>query len=166
MNFEEVYDKYFARIYNYIRYRVIDRGAADDLVSAVFEKVLDKFASFDPEKAPLEPWLFAIARNTLNDYYRRRKVRGWFSITDREETIASDESVEGAAERSEENVQLLAALKGLSEQERELIAMKFTLEQNNREIAAQTGLSESNVGVILFRAMKKLKEELGPEKEA
>ena len=165
MNFEEVYDKYFPRIYNYIRYRVLARDAGDDLVSAVFEKVLDKFASFDPEKAPLEPWLFAIARNTLNDYYRRRKVRGWFSITDREENIASDESVEGAAERSEENAQLLAALKGLTEQERELIAMKFTLEQTNRDIAAQIGLGESNVGVILFRAMKKLKEALGPEKE-
>lgn len=165
MNFEEVYEKYFVRIYNYIRYRVLARDAADDLVSAVFEKVLDKFASFDPEKAPLEPWLFAIARNTLNDYYRRRKVRGWFSITDREENIASGESVEASAERSEENAQLLAALKVLSEQERELIAMKFTLEQTNRDIAAQTGLGESNVGVILFRAMKKLKEALGPEKE-
>lgn len=165
MNFEEVYDKHFARIYNYIRYRVLARDAADDLVSAVFEKVLDKFDSFDEAKAPLEPWLFAIARNTLNDYYRRRKVRGWFSITDREEDIASGESVEASAERSEENAQLLAALKGLSEQERELIAMKFTLDQTNRDIAAQTGLGESNVGVILFRAMKKLKEALGPEKE-
>jgi len=163
MSFEEVYDRYFTRIYNYIRYRVLARDAADDLVSAVFEKVLDKFESFDPGKAPIEPWLFAIARNTLNDYYRRRKVRGWLSITDREETIASSESVEKAAERGEENAKLLAALAELSEGERELIALKFTLDLNNREIAAQTGLGESNVGVTLFRAMKKLKDRLGPE---
>lgn len=163
MGFEEVYDKYFARIYNYIRYRVLERGAAEDLVSAVFEKVLDKFASFDPAKAPLEPWLFAIARNTLNDYYRRRKVRGWFSITDQEENLPSGESVEGAAGRNEENARLTAALGKLTEQERELIAMKFTSEMTNRDIAAQTELGESNVGVILFRAMKKLKELLGPE---
>lgn len=163
MGFEEVYDKYFARIYNYIRYRVLDRGAADDLVSAVFEKVLDNFDSFDPAKAPLEPWLFAIARNTLNDHFRRRRVRGWFSITDREESIASGESVEGAAQRSEENARLLAALGGLSETERELIAMKFTLGLTNRDIAAQAGLGESHVGVILFRAMGKLREKLGSE---
>lgn len=163
MSFEEVYDRYFARIYGYIRYRVLARDAADDLVSAVFEKVLDKFDSFDPAKAPLEPWLFAIARNTLNDYYRRRKVRGWLSITDREDNIASAESVERAAERGEENAKLLAAMAGLSEAERELIAMKFTLDMNNREIAAQTGLGESNVGVTLFRALRKLKERLGPE---
>ncbi len=163
MNFEEVYDRYFSRIYNYIRYRVLARDAADDLVSAVFEKVLDKFDSFDPARAPLEPWLFAIARNTLNDHFRRRKIRNWLSLGDREETLASPESVEGAAQRGEDNARLLAALGTLEERERELIAMKFTLDQNNREIAAQTGLSESNVGVILFRAMKKLKAELGPE---
>jgi RNA polymerase sigma-70 factor (ECF subfamily) len=163
MSFEEVYDGYFARIYNYIRYRVIDRGATDDLVSAVFEKVLDKYDSFDPARAPLEPWLFAIARNTLNDHFRRRKVRGSLSITDREENIASAESVEGAAQKSETDALLLAAVARLEDQERELIAMKFTLGMTNRDIAAQAGLGESNVGVILFRAMKKLRELLGPE---
>ena len=163
MSFEELYDKYFARIYNYLRYRLIERDAADDLVSVVFEKVLDKYDSFDPARYGLEPWLFAIARNTLNDYFRRRKVRGWLSIAGREENIASAESVEGAAQRSEENALLLGALAGLSEQERELIAMKFTLELTNRDIAAETGLGESNVAVILFRAMKKLREILGPE---
>lgn len=163
MGFEEVYDKYFQRIYNYIRYRVLERGAADDLVSAVFEKVLDNFDSFDPAKAPLEPWLFAIARNTLNDHFRRRKVRGWFSISDHEESLASAESVERSAERGEENALLLAALAGLGEQERELIAMKFQLELTNRDIASQTGLGESHVGVILYRAMGKLRARLGAE---
>ena len=163
MSFEDLYDKYFTRIYNYLRYRLIERDAADDLVSVVFEKVLNKYDSFDPERHGLEPWLFAIARNTLNDYFRRKKVRGWLTISGREETIASSESVEGAAQRSEENAMLLGALKQLAEQERELIAMKFTLEMTNRDIAAETGLGESNVAVILFRAMKKLREILGPE---
>lgn len=163
MGFEEIYDRYFVRIYNYIRYRVLERGAADDLVSAVFEKALNKYASFDPAIAPLEAWLFAIARNTLNDHFRRRKVRGWLSIDGHEERLASAESVERTAERGEENALLLAAMRGLSEQERELIAMKFSLDLTNREIAARTGLGESNVGVTLFRAMRKLKAALGPE---
>ncbi len=163
MDFEELYDKYFDRVYNYIRYRVIARDAADDLVSAVFEKVLDKYGSFDPGRHGLEPWLFAIARNTLNDYFRRRKVRGWLSITDREETIASTDNVEGLAQRNQENAELLGALAKLSEIEREFISMKFTLGRNNREIAAETGFGESNVAVTLFRAMKKLRDILGPE---
>lgn len=162
MGFEELYDKYFQRVYNYIRYRVLARDAADDLVSAVFEKVLDKFDAFDRGK-PVEPWLFAIARNTLNDYYRRRAVRGGLSLDGFEERIASGESVERSAERSEENGRLLAALAGLSEAERELIALKYALGLSAREMAAQTGLTESNVGVTLFRAMNKLRDRLGPE---
>lgn len=162
MGFEELYDKYFQRVYNYIRYRVLARDAADDLVSAVFEKVLDKFDAFDQGK-PAEPWLFAIARNTLNDYYRRRGVRGGLSIDGFEERIASGESVERAAEQSEENARLLAAMACLSEGERELIALKYALGLGAREMAAQTGLSENNVGVTLFRAMKKLRDRLGPE---
>jgi len=86
MGFEELYDKYFQRVYNYIRYRVLARDAADDLVSAVFEKVLDKFDAYDRDK-PVEPWLFAIARNTLNDYYRRRAVRGGLSLDGFEERL-------------------------------------------------------------------------------
>lgn len=162
MGFEELYDRYFTRIYNYIRYRVLARDAADDLVSAVFEKVLDKFGAFDQGK-PVEPWLFAIARNTLNDYYRRRAVRGGLSTDGFEERIASGESVERSAERNEENARLLAAMAVLSEIERELIAMRYALDLGAREMAAQTGLSESNVGVTLFRALKKLRDRLGPE---
>ncbi len=162
MGFEELYDKYFQRVYNYVRYRVLARDAADDLVSAVFEKVLDKFGAFDRGK-PVEPWLFAIARNTLSDYYRRRAVRGGLSIDGYEERIASGESVEREAERNEENALLLAAMSGLSESERELIALKYALGLSAREMAEQTGLTESNVGVTLFRAMRKLRDRLGPE---
>lgn len=162
MGFEDLYDKYFRRVYNYIRYRVLARDAADDLVAAVFEKVLDKFDAFDQGK-PVEPWLFAIARNTLNDYYRRRAVRGGLSLDGFEESLASGESVERAAERGEENERLLAAMSALSEAERELIALKYALDLSAREMAAQTGLSESNVGVTLFRAMRKLRDRLGPE---
>lgn len=162
MGFEELYDKYFQRVYNYVRYRVLARDAADDLVSAVFEKVLDKFDAFDRAQ-PVEPWLFAIARNTLNDYYRRRAVRGALSTDGFEEVLASPESVERAVERGEENAALLAAMAGLSETERELIALRYALDQSTREMAEQTGLSESNVGVTLFRAIKKLRDRLGPE---
>lgn len=163
MEFEELYERYFARVHNYIRYRVISLDAADDIVSAVFEKVLDKYGSFDPAKANIEVWLFTIARNTLNDHFRRRKVRGWLSISDREEDIPSGETPEEEARRNEDCGRVLKAMSGLADQEREIVALRFTLGMGNNDIAALTGLSESNVGVIIFRALKKLKGILGPE---
>ena len=67
-----------------------------------------------------------------------------------EDVLAADES------RGE----LLGALAALGERERELLALRFGAGMTNRAIAEQTGLGESNVGVTLHRALKKLKAAL------
>lgn len=163
MRFEDLYDRYFGRIYNFILYRVISPDMADDIVSQVFEKILDKYASFDPAKADVEVWIFTIARNTLMDHFRRQKIRGSLSTSGMEEYIPSRESVEKEVESKDLGDRVLKALSRLSDKEREIVALKFTLEMPNRIISENTGLSESNVGVILFRAMKTLKALIGPE---
>lgn len=72
LEFAAVFEAYYKRIFNYIAYRVSCRYTAEDLASQVFEKTLSKLPGYSPEKAPLEVWLFAIARNVVNDYYRMR----------------------------------------------------------------------------------------------
>lgn len=163
MNFEELYDKYFSRVYNYIRYRVIAADMADDIVSLIFEKILAKQATFDPAKANIEVWIFTIARNTLMDHFRRQQVRGFLSISDMEDEIKDTESVEGAAENRDLGEKVLKAVARLTDKEKEIIALKFTMNMTNRVISDITGLGESNVGVILHRAMQKLKDLMGPE---
>ena len=59
--------------------------------------------------------------------------------------------------RRETRQELIEALGTLDERERDLIALKFSALVTNREIASLTGLTESNVGVILFRALRKLR---------
>lgn len=63
--------------------------------------------------------------------------------------------------REERSDKLIGALNKLDERERNLVALKFGACLRNTEVAQITGLSESNIGVILYRAMKKLKAELG-----
>ncbi|MEK3902676.1 MULTISPECIES: hypothetical protein [unclassified Paenibacillus] len=46
----------------------------------MFEKTLSKLPGYSPENAPLEVWLFAIARNVVNDYYRSRARQRFFSL--------------------------------------------------------------------------------------
>jgi RNA polymerase sigma factor (sigma-70 family) len=57
----------------------------------------------------------------------------------------------------EELAETLAALDRLEERERELLALKFSARMTNRQISALTGLSESNVGVILYRAIQRMR---------
>jgi RNA polymerase sigma-70 factor (ECF subfamily) len=74
--------------------------------------------------------------------------------------ISSKKTPEDIVEISETNDELLKALKTLGTRERNIIALKFGADLKNTEIAEVLELSESNVGVILYRTMKKLKREL------
>ena len=64
------YQQYRHKIYNYFWYRVnFNRSLAEDMTAEVFLRVVDKFDRFDQSR-PFQPWLYAIARNLLLNYYR------------------------------------------------------------------------------------------------
>ena len=79
-DFASIYDRYFTRIYNYIRIRVSNAAEADDLTSRVFERVLGRLASYRPERGSLEAWLFAAARNAVLDHFRSWRWKSFFSL--------------------------------------------------------------------------------------
>jgi RNA polymerase sigma-70 factor (ECF subfamily) len=158
--FAALYDCYAPRVYTYIRYRVDDIPTAEDLTAQAFEQVLVHLPRFRPEKAPFGAWLFGIVRHTVSHYRRVQKRQHWLSL-DMLLHRASDAPVpEAEAISNETHRQLLHAVAGLSERERDLIALKFAGEMSNRQIARLTGLSESNVGVVLYRSLRRLRSML------
>jgi RNA polymerase sigma-70 factor (ECF subfamily) len=158
--FAAVYDYYFARIYNYTRYRVIDPVAADDLTSEVFERVLTKLHTYRSDRAPFAAWLFTIARNTVNANLRRRKHRQFFSLEAFRNRAGVDPDPDEVAARNETYRELLDAVRKLPARDRELIALKFTSGLTNRAISKMTGLKENHVAVILHRAVQRIRVEL------
>jgi RNA polymerase sigma-70 factor, ECF subfamily len=158
--FASIYDHYFSRVYMYIRYRVGDPSIADDLTSKVFERVIQKFGGYSPKRAPFVAWLFTIARNVVNDHFRatrRHPSLPWEAMNEQ----ASDGSLpEEIVIQQEEQRRLLRAVAILKERERELIALKFTSGLKNRQIAEMLRLTEKNISVILFRAVRNLRANL------
>lgn len=157
--FTVFYNEYLPKIFRYMSYRVADINLAEDLTSAVFEKALTKFKSYHPEKAAISTWIFRIARNTLIDHFRvsgRRKTVPLEEVDTQPRTEATPEKT--FLEKEEAGI-LRKCLEKLSPKEREIISMKFGAEMNNRQIAGLLGMTDSNVGVILFRAVRKLREE-------
>lgn len=158
MNFEQVYNAYFKRIYSYIRARITSEAQADDIACEVWQKVFEKQSSFDESKGNIEQWLFTIARNQVNSHFRLYYIKNFFSMTDKEEVFSSKEKQPlDKLDEEEELKQLNAALEALNQKERDLISLKFFSSLNNREIAKITSLSESNVGTIINRAINKIK---------
>jgi RNA polymerase sigma-70 factor (ECF subfamily) len=158
--FSELYEQYFRRVYNYVRFRCCDTVTADDLTSQTFERLLECIARYQPLRGPFEPWLFAIARNVVNGHYRRQRSL-WLPWELLRRQPASDPQPEEAVLHHETSDALLTALSGLDERSRDLLSLKFAAGLTNRQVAQVSGLSESNVGVILFRALGRLRADLG-----
>ena len=159
--FAALYDRHFPAVYNYIRARVSDPFLADDLTSQAFEKALRAFGTFDPARGAFAPWILTIARNTVLNHWRATRETPLETIP---EPASPAPSPELSAEQNEERAALFRALLSLDDRSRELVALKFFARLTNREIAAVTALTESNVGVILYRALHDLQRIL--EKEA
>jgi RNA polymerase sigma-70 factor (TIGR02952 family) len=158
--FATIYDHYFPRVYNYVRYRVRDAGTADDITAQVFERALVSIGSYRPDRAPFAAWLFGIARNAVNDHLRAQRRRRWLSLEVLRGRPSAEPQPEEVTIHSETRAELLTAVARLSDRERDLIALKFAAGLTNRRIAELTGLSESNVGVILYRAVRRLRAKL------
>ncbi|MEF2966369.1 sigma-70 family RNA polymerase sigma factor [Paenibacillus sp. M1] len=158
--FTGIFEAYYERIFNYIRYRVGSLYTTEDLTSQVFEKALTKRSTFRIDRSPFEVWLLAIARNAVNDYFRRQRRQRLFSLDLLKEAISGQKGPESLTLVKESEEQLNRALLTLNAKERHINALKFGADLKNVQIAELIGMSESNVGVTLFRVMKKLKSEL------
>ena len=156
--FAALYEQHMPAVYRYVLYRVGDVQTAEDLTYTVFEKALNSFRIYNAAQASFPTWLMAIARNTLIDYYRVRGKRKDVTLEAASQVAANDPPPDEEAARREELQRLRLCLSGLSAQEQEIISFKFGADMTNRYIAGLLSLSESNVGVMIYRAVRKLRE--------
>ncbi|GAB6181630.1 sigma-70 family RNA polymerase sigma factor [Desulfotomaculum defluvii] len=155
--FSEIYSTYFPRLYKYILYRVGEINTAEDLVSEVFEKALDKFNTYNPDKGKLSTWLFTIANNTVVNYFRKNNH---YTEPIDFEKLESKYRLEDLIIDKELKEVLFKAIMYLDDRQRNIIALKFGACLTNRQIAQMMNITESNVGTIIFRSLKKLKDVL------
>lgn len=152
---DALYREQMPRIYNFFRYRVGTGAVAEDLTSITFEKAWRNRHRYRKELAGFATWLFAIARNVVRDHYRAERRHLPLEAASE---VSSGARTEDQAERLSDAQQLSKLLETLSDRDRELISLKYGAECTNREIARVTGLTESNVGTILHRAIARLHE--------
>lgn len=153
--YSELYSKYFPKLYKYTLYRVGDINTAEDLVSEVFEKVLVKFNTYNPGKGKFSTWLYTIANNVIINYFKKKKQ--YTELIDLENVEAKYRLEDLIIDRELKKL-LLKGIMCLDDRQRNIIALKFGACLTNRQIARITNITESNVGTILFRSLKKLKD--------
>ena len=157
LDFEALYRSARDDVFAYVATFLTDRSAAEDVTALAFERAFRKQRSFDLRKGSQRAWLFGIARNAALDELRRRKRQATL-VAEPEDlrAIAVDDQAEALLRRAA----VRAALARLTPRDRELIALKFHAGLDNAELAAVVGVSPSNAGTLLHRAMTKLRETL------
>jgi RNA polymerase sigma-70 factor (ECF subfamily) len=160
-SFELVYSKYLTPIYRYFVIRTSDKNLSQDLAHSVFIKAWKNSQKIEDLEKIL-PWLFTIARNTLIDHWRKKKEVLVDDVSSME--AAGDmQNIEEEHDYSEQLKKAKKALLKLSDDQRELVTLKFFEELTNEEICVITGKSSVAVRALQHRALKSLKKILEDE---
>jgi len=153
INFEKLYAEYHPKILSFIKSKISSLEDAEDITSAVFEKAFKGIDNFRWQGVPISSWLYKIARNTLIDYYRKKKE------------IFSGDKIESARQSPDMEQNIISELRfeqilqQLNTRERGIVYMKFFEGHPNKNIAKKLKITENNVAIIVHRIIKKLRNE-------
>ena len=148
---EQVYTEFYPKVSAYVRGKVANPHDAEEVVSAVFLKVVQKLDSFDLAKASLSTWVYTITRNTVTDFYRTRHT-----LTALEDYMLG---VDASAALTDEALDALAhALLALKVKERDLIVLHYYKGYTLKAVAEMMGMSYINAKVIHKKALTGLRE--------
>jgi RNA polymerase sigma-70 factor (ECF subfamily) len=161
--FAEIYERYQPALYRYVYYRVRDTTAAEDLTAAVFLRVVEKLDSFRYEGRPLLAWLYTIAGNAVIDYHRRTERSRVVPLD--EEVVDRSRDVERAVERRLTQSRLADALAELTEEQRQVITLRFVEGMTSKEVGRVLDKSTGAVKALQHRALAALARILKTEGE-
>lgn len=155
--FEEIYESHSKSIYRFLYWRTKNVELAEDLTSSVFEKAWRSRGSF--HGGSVQAWLYRIARNVLIDHWRKKKEL----FVEDTDTFHEEENSPSLADRLDKEIvinQLREAMNKLPSEMKSVVTLRFIEGLSGKQVARALSLSESNVRVIQYRALQKLKGHL------
>jgi RNA polymerase sigma-70 factor (ECF subfamily) len=165
--FGELYELYYPKIFGYIYRITVDYSMACDISSETFLKAWIKIGGFQWRGISISSWLFRIATNELNQYFRRKKYTphmvAELSIFDREAlsrpgyfSEAGNETIT-RMEKAEEFRELHRRLTTLPPKYQKVIALRYFENMSIREISEILSWKEGTVKSLISRGLDKLK---------
>ena len=153
--FERLYDEHAQPLFAFLSYRVGSRALAEDLLADTFERVLRARRGPDPRKASEKTWLYTIALNVLRSHLRRADAERRAI----QRSGGRDED-DGLQQHVEHRDTVKRALTVLSDEEREVVALRFGADLTVPEIATLLDEPLTTVEGRVYRGLRKLRREL------
>lgn len=158
-----IYDRYFAEVYRYVRYRIDDDAAAEDIASDVFVRLLEASQKRQGPQSSLRGWLLATASNAVNDYLRRLYRRPADPLND----LVPDHSafVQDELDQREQYRAVRSAYAQLTEEQQHVLALRFGQGYSLEETAQTMKKKVNAVKALQFRALSALQRLIGEAKD-
>lgn len=155
--FALLYKEYYVPIYRYIHLRTKNREQTEDLTQDVFLKIYRTLGSIDPQVSSPIGYFYTIAKNTLIDFWRKKSTGS--TVSDDELMLqVADPTPDAldAASLKEQSSLLYECLDELTEEQREVISLRFIQELSTAEVAAQLGKKETAIRQLQVRGLRTL----------
>jgi RNA polymerase sigma-70 factor (ECF subfamily) len=153
-----LYQVYHPKVYNYAFLQLSNAQLAEDVASDVMVKVIESIGKFRFRGAPFAAWVFRIARNRIIDLHRRQSRRREVEL---DQNIAGHEDLTAAVEQALDRDQIQAALSRLTEEQRQVIILRFIEGFDNASVARVLGRSQGAIKSLQHRALASLRRILG-----
>jgi RNA polymerase sigma-70 factor, ECF subfamily len=155
-----IYDRYHEAMYAYVYRRVGDVETARDLTSELFHRFLEALHKGTGPDQHLQAWLYRSAHNLVVDYYRRQQHRQHLPLD--EAILAGNENPAAAAEVALEASRVRHVFHYLTEEQQQVLALKFLQGLSNEEVAAVMDKPVGAVKALQHRGLKALQRHLAP----
>ena len=161
--FGVLYERYYDRIFVFVYKRVETEELAADLSANVFLTAMTHLNKYEDRGFPFSSWLYRIAINEVNQFYRKNKRAIRVVSIDRTNVGYMTEEAGSKAELELALQGVEAVLSTLDEPSLALVEMRFFDQKSFKEIGEILGISEGNAKIKTYRVLEKLKMKLSPK---
>lgn len=162
----QIHDQFYPQVYRYVRYRLNDIQACEDITSEVFLRLLAALHKRGGPTSNLRGWLFGTASNLVNDHFRQHyKRKGEFSTEKADDILIDHSSLEISWETKWQRQEVRAAFSQLTSEQQHVLALRFADEYSLEETATIVGKSVTAVKALQFRALASLRRFLENKKD-
>jgi RNA polymerase sigma-70 factor (ECF subfamily) len=153
----QIHDRFYTEVFRYVRYRLDDERACEDIASEVFLRLLDALHKRRGPNQNLRGWLFGTASNLVNDHLRHRYQHVVEELHEDEEDFFEKDHPESTFVDRWEAHQVRQALMQLTSEQQHVLALRFADELSLEETAAVMEKSVNAVKALQFRAIASLR---------
>lgn len=156
----ELYDRYEAKIYNYIFRRTGDEALAEDFTSQVFLKMLESIRDQKAWHSSFSGWLYRIAHNLVIDHYRRKGKQDAVELEEASPLTSGEEPLEVKVAHTLDAERLRSAIRRLTEEQAEVVSLRFLEGYSISEVAVMMNRTEGAIKALQYRAVATLRSML------